>query len=202
MIVRSSIKTRIFGGNMQVLSTKLEGVVIIEPMVFGDHRGWFMESYSYDGLKKNGIDTEFIQDNHSYSSKAKTLRGIHFQNNPQAQSKLVRCTKGKIMDFVVDLRLGSPCYKEWISIELSEENKRMIFIPQGFGHAFLTLENDTEVQYKVDKYYSPIHDRSINYKDIEISIDWGVSDPIVSDKDFSAPLLKDSDCNFRYKNVR
>lgn len=111
---------------MRVIPTSLKEVLIIEPKVFGDHRGWFMESYSARTLEANGICTTFIQDNHSYSSKANTLRGIHFQNNPDAQAKLVRCTKGSIMDFVVDLRAGSSTYKKWISVELSEQNKKNV----------------------------------------------------------------------------
>ncbi len=186
---------------MKLIKTSLEGVYIIEPDVFEDERGWFMESYSYKKFKELGIDVEFVQDNHSYSRKKGTLRGIHFQNEPMAQSKLVRCTKGKILDIAVDLRKGSPTYKKWIMVELSEENKRMLFIPKGFGHAFLTLTDDVEVQYKVDEYYSREHDRSIRWNDPDIGIDWPIEDPILSEKDRNAPFLKDSDCNFVYREA-
>ena len=183
---------------MRLIETDLPGVYIIEPKVFEDERGWFMESYSYKAFKELGIDAVFVQDNHSYSKRAGTLRGIHFQNDPMAQSKLVRCTKGKILDVAVDLRKGSPTYKKWVMVELSEENKRMLYIPKGFGHAFLTLTDDVEVQYKVDQYYSKEHDRSIRWNDPEIGIDWPVKDPILSEKDRNAPFLKNSDCNFVY----
>lgn len=184
---------------MRVIETELPGVLLIEPDVYRDERGWFIESYSYKAFKQFGIDIVFVQDNHSYSKKRWTLRGIHFQNNPMAQSKLVRCTRGKILDVVVDLRKGSPTYKKWIMVELSEDNKRMLFIPKGFGHAFLTLTDNVEVQYKVDEYYSKEYDRSIRWNDPEISIDWPVKDPILSEKDRNAPFLKDSDCNFIYR---
>ena len=183
---------------MKVMETDLPGVLIIEPRVFEDERGWFMESYSYRVFKELGIDAVFVQDNHSYSKRKGTLRGIHFQNNPVAQAKLVRCTRGKILDVAVDLRKGSPTYKKWIMVELSEENKRMLFIPKGFGHAFLTLTDDVEVQYKVDQYYSKEHDRSIRWNDPDIGIDWPIEEPILSEKDRNAPFLKDSDCNVFY----
>ena len=183
------------------IETELEGVYIIEPTVFGDNRGWFMESYSYEEFKKIGIDTVFIQDNHSYTVKKGTIRGIHFQINPKAQTKIVRCTRGRILDVAVDLRKDSPTYKKWIAVELTEENKKMLYIPKGFGHAFLTLTDNVEVQYKVDEYYSKEHDRSIRFDDPEINIEWhlekyGITEPILSEKDKNAPYLKDSDINF------
>ncbi|MDK2886827.1 MAG: dTDP-4-dehydrorhamnose 3,5-epimerase [Thermosipho sp. (in: thermotogales)] len=183
------------------IETELEGVYIIKPSIFVDNRGWFMESYNYYDFKIIGINIIFIQDNHSYTAKKGTIRGIHFQINPKAQTKLVRCTKGKILDIAVDLRKGSPTYKKWIAIELSEENKNMLLIPKGFGHAFLTLKDNVEVQYKVDEYYSKEHDRSIRYDDPEININWdlekyGIEKVILSEKDKKAPFLKDSDVNF------
>lgn len=183
---------------MQVIKTELEGVYIIEPKVFGDNRGWFMETYSKDKLKELGIDIEFVQDNHSMSSQKGTLRGLHFQNNPKAQSKLVRCVSGSILDVAVDLRKGSPNYKKWVAVELSAENKRQLFIPRGFAHGFLTLTNDVEVQYKVDEYYAPECDRSIRFDDPEIGVNWNIEHPILSQKDLNAPLFKNSDCNFIY----
>lgn len=160
-----------------------------------------METYGKQKLADAGIKADFVQDNHSFSAQAGTLRGIHFQNNPMAQAKLIRCTKGAVLDVAVDLRKGSPTYKQWLSLELSAENKKMFFIPKGFGHGFLTLTDDAEFQYKVDEYYSPEQDRSIRFDDPELNVDWGIKSPTVSDKDKNAPLLKDSDVNFEYKGV-
>ena len=183
---------------MNLTKTELDDVYIIEPKVFGDNRGWFMESYSKIKCEKLNIKYDFIQDNHSFSSEKGTLRGLHFQLNPKSQSKLVRCTRGSMLDIVVDLRFGSPTYKKWIAVELTEENKKQLLIPKGFAHGFVTLTENVEVQYKVDEYYSPENDRSIRYDDPEIGIDWEVTNPILSDKDLNAPLLKDSDVNFNY----
>ena len=184
---------------MKVQQTGFKGLLVIENDVFGDHRGWFTESYSKRKYKDFGIDMDFVQDNQSYSAQQGTLRGIHFQTNPMAQTKLIRCTRGSITDTVVDLRKGSDTYKQWYSIELSAENQKQLLIPKGFGHAFLTNTPDVEVQYKVDEYYSKVHDRSILYNDPEIGIDWGVKSPILSEKDLNAPLLKNSDANFSIK---
>lgn len=183
---------------MKIINTDIKDVIIIEPKVFGDKRGWFTETYSKEKFKNLGVDIDFIQDNHSFSSEKGTLRGLHFQLNPKSQSKLVRCTKGSMLDIVVDLRFGSPTYKKWIAVELTEENKKQLLVPKGFAHGFVTLTEDVEVQYKVDEYYSPENDRSIRYDDPEIGIDWEVTNPILSDKDLNAPLLKDSDVNFNY----
>ena len=183
---------------MNIIKTDIEDVIIIEPKVFGDHRGWFTETYSKKKFKEFGIDIDFMQDNHSLSAQKGTLRGLHFQLNPKAQTKLVRCTKGKILDVAVDIRDGSPTYKKWVAVELTEENKKQLLIPKGFAHGFLTLTDDVEVQYKVDEYYSPENDRSIRYDDPEIGVDWGIKDPILSEKDLNAPLLKDSNINFKY----
>ena len=184
---------------MKLTNTALPEVKLIEPQVFGDNRGWFYESYNYEKLKELGIDTVFIQDNRSFSAEKGTLRGIHFQKTPYAQTKLICCTKGKILDVAVDLRKGSPNYLKWISVELSEENKAMLYIPKGFGHGFVTLTDDVEVLYKVDGYYNKESDRSIRFDDREIGVEWGVTDPIVSEKDMNAPKVKDSDCNFTFK---
>lgn len=181
---------------MNLTKTEIDGVYILEPKVFKDNRGWFMESYSYKVLKEIGLDINFVQDNHSYSALKGTLRGLHFQTNPMAQTKLVRCTRGKILDVAIDLRRSSPTYKQWVSVELSEENKKQLLIPKGFAHGFLTLTDNVEVQYKVDEYYSAEHDRSIRYDDPDIGIDWGVDNPILSEKDLKAPLLRGSDHNF------
>ena len=146
---------------MKIIKTKFEEVVVIEPKVFGDHRGWFTETYSKSILAEHGIDLEFVQDNQSFSATKGTLRGLHYQLNPKAQSKLVRCTRGSIFDVAVDIRKGSPTYGEWFGIELSAENKKQLLVPKGFAHGFMTLTDDVEVQYKVDEVYSPEHERGI-----------------------------------------
>lgn len=179
---------------MNLIKTKLDGVYIIEPKVFGDERGWFMESYSK--IKTPEIHCDFIQDNHSYSKEKGTLRGIHFQNGEHAQAKLVRCVRGAVLDVAVDLRKESSTYKQWIAVELSAENKRQLFIPRGFGHGFLTLTDDVEFVYKADNYYNYESDRSILWCDPDINIQWNIENPIISEKDADAPLLKDSDCSF------
>lgn len=183
---------------MNIVKTNVEDVIIIEPKVFGDHRGWFTETYSKEKFKEHGIEIDFIQDNHSFSAQKGTLRGLHFQLNPKAQTKLVRCTKGKILDVAVDLRVGSPTYKKWVAVELTEENKKQLLVPKGFAHGFLTLTDNVEVQYKVDEYYSPENDRSIRFDDPDIGVIWGGDSPILSDKDLNAPSLKESDINFKY----
>jgi dTDP-4-dehydrorhamnose 3,5-epimerase len=172
---------------MKLSETKLPGVYLIEPQVFGDARGWFMETYNK--IKTPEIACEFVQDNHSYSAYKHTLRGIHFQYPPMEQAKLVRCVRGAIMDYAVDLRAGSATYKQWLGVELSAGNKKQLFIPRGFGHAFLTLVEDTEVLYKADNYYSPEHDGGILWSDPDIAVGWGVGQPVLSDKDQTAPLL-------------
>ena len=184
---------------MNIIKTEIEDVLILEPKVFGDKRGWFTETYSKTKFLELGIDIEFLQDNHSMSAQKGTLRGLHFQTNPKAQTKLVRCTKGKILDVAVDLRKGSSTYKQWVGVELSEENKKQLLIPKGFAHGFLTLTDNVEVQYKVDEYYAPECDRSIRFDDPDIGVEWGVEDPILSEKDLKAPLLKDSDLDFSLK---
>ena len=183
---------------MKRIDTKIEGVYIIEPDVFGDNRGWFMETWSDKKLKDLGIDVTFVQDNQSYSAKKGILRGLHFQMDPMAQAKLVRVVRGAVMDVAVDLRKGTPTYLQYVTVELSAENKRQFFIPRGFAHGFVTLTDDVEFVYKVDNYYSKECDRSVRFDDPEIGVEWGIEDPILSEKDLSAPLLKNSDCNFVY----
>jgi len=175
---------------MTIFETKLPGVLIVEPRVFGDARGWFMETYSKK--KTPQIDCDFVQDNHSYSASKGTLRGIHFQYPPMEQAKLLRCSRGALMDYAVDLRQDSPTYKEWIAVELSAENKKQLFIPRGFGHAFISLTENTELLYKADNYYSPEHDATILWSDPELGIDWGTETPILSDRDKTAKLLKET----------
>lgn len=185
---------------MKWIETSLPGVCIVEPTVHGDHRGYFMETYSTKAMAEIGIDAVFVQDNQSFTAQKGTLRGIHFQNAPMAQGKLVRVTKGAVMDVAVDLRKGSPTYRQWVAVELSEENKRMLYIPRGFGHGFRTLTDNVEFCYKVDNLYSKECDRGIRFDDPTIGVDWGeVVEELLSAKDMNAPLLEDSDCNFVYE---
>ncbi len=181
---------------MKAVETGIEGLVVIEPGCHGDHRGWFMETYSKPRFEALGITCEFVQDNQSYSAQKGTLRGLHFQKNPMAQSKLLRCTRGKILDVAVDIRKDSPTYKKWYAVELSAENKKQFFMPKGMAHGFVTLTDDVEVQYKVDAVYAPECDRSIRFDDPEIGVEWGIADPVLSEKDLKAPLLADSDADF------
>ena len=185
---------------MKITETTLKDVYVVEPKVFGDHRGWFMESYSKVKLAAAGIHCDFVQDNQSFSAQKGTLRGLHFQLNPKSQAKLVRCTKGAILDVAVDIRKGSPMYKKWVAVELSAENKKQLFIPKGFAHGFLTLTDDVEVQYKADEYYAPDQDGNILYSDPEIGVEWGSGTFILSEKDEHAPLLKEATkLNFVYE---
>ena len=179
---------------MRFIRTKLEEVVIIEPKVFGDDRGYFMETFRQNLFEENVAKINFVQDNESKSKKG-VLRGLHYQLPPFAQSKLVRVIKGKILDVAVDIRKTSPTFKKYVAVELSDENKRQLFIPQGFAHGFLVLSDEAIVVYKVDNYYSPKHDRSIRFDDPEINIDWQFPKDriIVSEKDRNAPYLKDAE---------
>ena len=187
---------------MKKIETNIPGIWIIEPQVFGDHRGYFMETYSTASFAAIGIDTVFVQDNQSFTTQKGTLRGIHFQNAPMAQAKLVRVTRGAVMDVAVDLRKGSPTYLQWTAAELSAENKRMLYIPRGFGHGFKTLTDDVEFCYKVDNLYSKEHDRGIRFNDPAIGVDWGeVVEALLSQKDTTSPLLSGSDCNFIYGQI-
>ena len=183
---------------MKTFKTKVDGAIIIEPDVFGDIRGWFMESYSKKKLAEVGIDIDFVQDNRSFSAEKGTLRGLHCQLNPTAQSKLITCIRGTILDVAVDIRKGSPTYMKWDAVELSGDNKKSFFIPKGCLHGFVTLTDDVEVMYKVDEFYSPSDDRSVRFDDPELGVEWGVENPILSQKDMNAPLLKDSDVEFTY----
>ena len=182
--------------DLTALETGIKGLFVLNPKVYGDNRGWFTETYSKTKLEELGLLADFVQDNHSLSGKKGTLRGLHFQTAPKAQTKLIRCTRGAVRDVVVDLRSSSPTYKKWFSIELTAENQTQLWIPKGFAHGFLTLEEMSEIQYKVDEFYAPDCDRSIRYDDPAIGIDWGIKEPILSKKDLEAPLLSDSDIDF------
>lgn len=184
---------------MKVIKTDVLDVFILEPQVFGDHRGWFMESWSQQKMEEAGLFYNFVQDNHSFSAHKGTLRGLHFQNGEAAQAKLVRCAKGAVLDVAVDLRVGSPTYKKWVAVELSAENKRQLLIPRGFAHGFVTLTDDVEFLYKADNYYCHPADRNIIWNDEELNIDWGIENPILSEKDAKAPKLSESDVNFVYE---
>ena len=184
---------------MKVIKTELLDVYILEPQVFGDHRGWFMESWSQRKMEQAGLYYQFVQDNHSYSAEKNTLRGLHFQKGSAAQTKLVRCARGAVLDVAVDLRKGSPTFLKWLAVELSQDNQRQLLVPRGFAHAFLTLTDNVEFLYKADNYYCPEADRSILWSDPQIGVQWGVDSPIVSDKDAQAPLWADSDANFLYE---
>lgn len=181
---------------MRFTQTKLKGVYIVEPQVFGDNRGFFMESWSRRSFDEAGLHYDFVQDNHSFSAAKGTLRGIHFQRGDKAQAKLVRCCRGAVLDVAVDLRPSSPTYKEWVGVELSEENKRQVLIPRGFGHGFLTLSENVEFLYKVDYPYVPEADGGIRWNDPELGVNWGVDSPVLSEKDSKSPFLKDAVTGF------
>lgn len=184
---------------MNVIKTGVLDVYILEPQVFGDHRGWFMETWSQKKMEDAGLYYHFVQDNQSYSAQRGTLRGLHFQKGNAAQAKLVRCGKGSVMDVAVDLRKGSPTYRKWVAVELSAENKRQLLIPHGFAHGFLTLTDDVEFLYKEDNFYAPETDRCIIWNDPGIGVEWGIENPILSAKDQKAPRLCDIDVEFIYE---
>ena len=180
---------------MQFTRTKIKDVVIIDPKVHGDERGYFVETFRQDKLEAFlGFSVNFCQDNESKSSRG-VLRGLHYQLAPAAQTKLVRVIKGRVVDVAVDIRKGSPTFGEYVAVELSEENKRQLFVPRGFAHAFVVLEDDTVFAYKVDNYYSPENDRGLAFDDPEIGIEWPI-DPAelkLSDKDRRQPKLTEAD---------
>lgn len=185
---------------MKVNKTSLSGLFLLEPKVFGDHRGFFTESYNKQELEKHGITYEFIQDNHSLSVPAGTLRGLHYQLEPKAQTKLLRVTSGAIYDVVVDIRKGSPTFGQWEGFILSAENKRQLLVPKGFAHGFCTLVPSTEVQYKVDEYYSPENDRGILWNDPFLNINWPAANPVLSEKDGRHPVLMEAEINFEWES--
>lgn len=186
---------------MKVIETKLQDVKIIETPVFGDQRGFFTESYNKEKFYKSGITNDFIQDNHSLSVEVGTLRGMHYQLAPKAQTKLVRCTTGVIYDVLVDIRKGSPTYGQWEGYILSEYNHRQLLVPKGFAHGFCTLTPNVNVQYKVDELYSAEHDRGIAFDDPDINVDWPMKAAILSEKDKKHPLLKEAENNFVWGEI-
>jgi dTDP-4-dehydrorhamnose 3,5-epimerase len=182
---------------MRVTELPLPGVKLMEPDYFEDYRGYYAETYSARTLRRDfGIDVVFVQDNHSMNYQKGILRGIHFQNNPHPQVKLVRCVSGALLDVAVDLRRGSPTFKKWLSVVLSAENRKQLLIPGGFGHAYLCLTDNTQMLYKTSDFYEPALDRAIKYNDPDIGVNWPFPNPVISQKDIGAPGLADSDVNF------
>lgn len=178
---------------MKLRQVELPGVIFLEPDVFEDERGFFMESYHADKWKRLGVDHPFMQDNHSLSMHAGTLRGLHYQLPPYGQTKLIRVIVGAIYDVAVDIRQGSPTFGQWIGVILSASNYRQLLVPQGYAHGFCTLVPNTEVLYKVDAPYHAASDRGVAWDDPAIGIDWPTSNLILSEKDGSHPLLKDAE---------
>lgn len=174
---------------------EISNVILISTMLSSDNRGSFIETYKHSEFMKAGIPEHFVQDNQSYSER-NVLRGLHYQKNPQSQGKLVRCIKGKIFDVCVDLRKSSKFFGKWVGLELSGENNLMLYIPPSFAHGFVVLSDGADVSYKCTKEYAKDLDRGIIWNDPTINIPWTVTDPIISDKDRSHPLLKDADVNF------
>lgn len=188
---------------MKILNTKLQDVKIIETTFFGDHRGFFTESYTKDKFIEAGIDIDFIQDNHSLSMEPGVLRGMHFQKSDKAQTKLIRATTGVIYDVIVDIRKGSPTYGQWEGYILSEANHRQLLVPAGFAHGFVTLTANCNVQYKVNEYYSKEHDGGITFDDPAIGIEWPmpVEKLVLSEKDKNHPTLAELDNPFVYGEI-
>jgi len=176
---------------MKIDTTTLPDVLILTPDRFGDDRGWFSETFNATRLHALGIGVDWVQDNHSMSAKAGTLRGLHYQRPPHAQDKLVRCTRGAILDVAVDFRAGSSTYGKWVSVELTPETGRQLLVPKGFLHGFVTLQPGTEVQYKCSDVYAPDCDGAVRWNDPDLAIDWGVSDPVLSAKDAAAQWFRD-----------
>jgi len=185
---------------MDIDHTPLEGVVLLTPRRFGDDRGFFSESWNAARMAEAGLDIAFVQDNHSLSQATGTLRGLHFQSPPHAQAKLVRCGRGSLWDVAVDIRKGSPTFGQWFGAELSFENGRQLLIPAGFLHAFVTLEDDTEVIYKCSDYYAPECDGAVIWNDPDLAIDWPLDGPpVLSAKDAAAPTMAEFDSPFTYE---
>jgi len=188
---------------MKVEKTSLTGVLIITPARHGDARGFFSESWNRARMEDHGLHFDFVQDNHSLSARAGTVRGLHYQAPPHAQAKLVRCGRGALFDVAVDIRKGSPTYGRWTGVELSFENGRQLLVPEGFLHGFVTRQPDTEIIYKCSDFYAPNSDGAIRFDDPDIGIDWGIApgDAILSEKDRAAPRLRDFDSPFTWTDT-
>jgi len=185
---------------LTVTETALPGVLLLEPRRFGDHRGFFCESWNKARMAEHGIEIEFVQDNHSLSKEAGTVRGLHFQSPPHAQAKLVRCGRGALFDVAVDIRRGSPTYGQWVGVDLTAENGWQLWVPEGFAHGFVTRARDTEIVYKCTGYYAPEAEGAVRWN--SVGIDWGLSgDPILSDKDAVAPALADIESPFEWRET-
>lgn len=176
---------------MMLIETKLKDCYILEPDRFGDNRGWFSESYNKKVFEDLGLNYDFVQDNESFSAKKGVLRGLHFQNEPYTQAKIVRCTRGAVYDVAVDIRHDSPTYGMWVGVELSEENGRQLLIPRGFLHGFQTLTDNVKFAYKCDNYYNKESDGGVMYNDPDIGVVWPIEDPILSEKDKHHPKLRE-----------
>lgn len=176
---------------MKLIETKLKDCYILEPDRFGDNRGWFSESYNKKVFEDLGLSYDFVQDNESFSTKKGVLRGLHFQNEPYTQAKIVRCTRGAVYDVAVDIRHDSPTYGMWVGVELSEENGRQLLIPRGFLHGFQTLTDNVKFAYKCDNYYNKESDGGVMYNDPDIGVVWPIEDPILSEKDKHHPKLRE-----------
>ena len=170
---------------------EIQDVILIEPSVFGDERGFFIETFKESEFQTNGIKVKFNQDNHSSSTKG-VLRGLHYQSYPKAQAKLIHCIEGEVFDVAVDIRKNSQTFGQWIGVKLSAENKKMLFIPEGFAHGFVVLSENAQLVYKTSNEYSKEHDRGIAWNDPDINVNWGIDfEPILSEKDKIQPLLKE-----------
>jgi len=183
---------------MEILETAIPDVLVIRPRRFEDARGFFAETYNERALAQRGVDIRFVQDNHAYSARKHTLRGLHYQAPPAAQDKLVRVVRGAVLDVAVDIRRDSPTFGKWVSRVLSEENFEQLLVPKGFAHGVLTLEDHTHVLYKVSAHFSPEHDLGLRWNDPAIGIDWGVDeqDVLLSEKDLAQPLLHEAQLLF------
>jgi dTDP-4-dehydrorhamnose 3,5-epimerase len=175
---------------MQIETTTLPGVLVITPRVFPDPRGFFLESYNSEAWRSAGIETVFVQDNHSKSTRG-TLRGLHFQLPPAAQVKAVRVVRGAVWDVVVDIRVGSPTFGQWVGVELTAENFRQVYVPTGFAHGFCVLSDEAEILYKTSAVYSPMHERGIAWNEPQLAVAWPVAEPLLSDRDRRAGSLAD-----------
>jgi dTDP-4-dehydrorhamnose 3,5-epimerase len=173
----------------------LNGVVLVKPRVFGDERGFFLELYKHSDYLRAGIAGHLVQDNYSRSSRG-VLRGLHYQKRPKAQGKLVTCLRGTIYDVAVDITRGSPAFGKWVGVELSDENRYLLYVPHGFAHGFQVLSESAEVMYKCTDEYAPAEDRGIIWNDPDIGVAWPLKDPVLSDKDAVHPRLRDADVNF------
>lgn len=179
-------------------SLDIPDVVLITAKSFSDTRGYFLETYKRSSFRTNGIQYDFVQDNHSRSVQG-VLRGLHYQINPYAQAKLIYVIRGKIFDVVVDMRIGSPTYKHWVTVSLDDKDHQMLFVPVGFAHGFLVLSQEADVVYKTSREYAPEMERGVHWKDPELAISWPIDNPILSPKDKQLPPLIDADNNFRYQ---